>query len=204
MIRKWIVEECYDRGIIELIISPHNDGVVCQIGEYWFYFGGHTAERYRSVAEYKAAIPEEDIINDIFITLNDFLPNKETKDEYSYYKHYLLEKLGEALGPVRFREMCYSLYKVDWKRSHLISREIEMDMIKNYYGDYLPAAGRKPMSYQEYLEDVGYHGELYVCFDEFLSHEYQDKEYMHRLLDNPEYIEMYDKDIKKFKEVSYE
>jgi len=198
MIRKWIIEECYDRGIIQLVMSPHNDGVVCQIGEHWFYFGGYTAEKCRSVEEYKAITSEEVIISDIFVTLNDFLPNEETKDEYRYYHCYLLEKLGEALGSIRFREMCYNLYKQDWKRSHLISREVEIDMIKNYYQDYLPHAGRKPMSYQQYIEEVGYHGELYVCIDEFMESEYQDEKYMHTLLDNEELIAMYDKDIARF------
>ena len=44
-------------GVIRLIMSPHEDGVVASVGEYWFYFGGQTAEECSSVEEYTAAVP---------------------------------------------------------------------------------------------------------------------------------------------------
>ena len=30
-------------------------------------------------------------------------------------------------------KLCYELYKVDWKHSHMITAEREMDSIKNYF-----------------------------------------------------------------------
>jgi len=48
-----IVRAGYEEGHIKLIESPHRDGIVCQIGDNWFYFGGQTAEDFKNVEEYK-------------------------------------------------------------------------------------------------------------------------------------------------------
>jgi hypothetical protein len=87
------------------------------------------------------------------------------------------------------RRLCYALYKVDWEYSHMITAERKMDSLKNYFED------EDYIQYSEYLEEYGYDGELYVCFEEFLDAEYQDEEYMCRLLDKENLIAMYLKDI---------
>lgn len=90
-------------------------------------------------------------------------------------------------------KLCYELYKVDWKHSHMITREIEMDSIKDYYEGLVD--DDTEYTYEDYLNEFGYGGELYVCYEEFCDMEYHDKEYMCRLLDNEKLIELYYEDI---------
>lgn len=92
MITKSMIKAGYTANIIKLIKSPHGDGIACQIGDNWFYFGGLTAEEYKSVKKYKEDIPEDEIVNEIHEALNDFFKDKETfEDEYLYYEYYLKE-----------------------------------------------------------------------------------------------------------------
>ena len=91
MITKKMIAVGYKAGIVELCESPNDDGVVCKIGEIWFYFGGSTAEEC-TVDEYKKFVPEEDIVNEIFDVLDDFQRSgEEFIDEYHYYEYYLKE-----------------------------------------------------------------------------------------------------------------
>lgn len=90
-ITKEMIQKGYNQKLINLISSPHNDGIVCQIGDNWFYFGGQTAEEYDNVENYKNDIPLSDIINEIYIVLKDF--KTEFEDEYLYYYAYLKENL---------------------------------------------------------------------------------------------------------------
>lgn len=92
-------------------------------------------------------------------------------------------------------KLCYELYKVDWKRNHMITAEREMDSIKDYYEglvDWNPVL----YTYDDYIEEFGYDGELYVCYEEFLETEYLEDDYICGLLDNEQLIAMYYKDIK--------
>ena len=92
-------------------------------------------------------------------------------------------------------KLCYELYKVDWKHSHMITAEREMDSIKNYYEDLVD--DDTEYTYNDYLEEFGYDGELYVCYEEFLEVEYLDEDYICSLLDNEKLITMYHKAIKE-------
>lgn len=92
-------------------------------------------------------------------------------------------------------KLCYELYKIDWKHSHMITAEREMDSIKNHYEDLVD--DETEYSYNDYLEEFGYDGELYVCYEEFLDAEYMDEDYICSLLDNEKLIAMYRKDIKE-------
>lgn len=81
-------------GIEKGVISFINEyGTVCSIGDYWFYFGGMTAEEM-TPDEYIEAIPMEDIVNDVYSTLEDFRNNVDFRDEYNYYEAYLKICLG--------------------------------------------------------------------------------------------------------------
>ena len=91
LITKDMIKRGYNQGIIKLITSPNANGIVCQIGDNWFYFGGSTAEEYNDVEEYKNAIPTSNIIKDIYEVLKDFKTAFE--DEYLYYYAYLKENL---------------------------------------------------------------------------------------------------------------
>ena len=93
MITRKMIFDGYYKGLVRLIESPHNDGVVCQIGDIWFYFGGLTAEKCKTVEEYKASVDTKTILDEIYSVLNDFKDSGvEYQDEYLYYELYLKEK----------------------------------------------------------------------------------------------------------------
>lgn len=85
------VENGFKSGVVRLTTGPMENGTVCQIGEHWFYFGGMTAEE-ESPDEYRRNVPEEDIIQEIFDTLESFRKSDFT-DEYLYY-YYILTEAG--------------------------------------------------------------------------------------------------------------
>lgn len=93
------------------------------------------------------------------------------------------------------RKLCYELYKIDWKHSHMITKEREMDSIKDYYEGLID--NDSEYTYEDYIEEFGYDGELYVCYEEFCDAEYYDVDYMRTLLDNDELINIYHKDIEE-------
>ena len=93
------------------------------------------------------------------------------------------------------RKLCYELYKIDWKHSHMITKEREMDSIKDYYEGLID--NDSEYTYEDYIEEFGYGGELYVCFEEFCDAEYYDVDYMRTLLDNDKLINIYHEDIKE-------
>lgn len=84
------------------------------------------------------------------------------------------------------RQKLYSLYQLDWMMSHGYSLA---DLIKALDGAWsgVPCIVRKeePMSvarlYDAVVEDLGFGGECFVCFDEFMQNEYLDCEYIHAL-----------------------
>lgn len=94
------------------------------------------------------------------------------------------------------RELCYELYKVDWKHSHMITAQREMDSIMDYY-ECVTDSNFEEYTYNDYLEDFGYQGELYACYDEFLDAEYRDVDYMRALLDDDKLVNLYHKDIEE-------
>ena len=99
-----MVKAGYAAGLVRLMDSPHDDGVVCGIGEHWFYFGGEEAEGC-SVEEYKANVPESTIIEEIFNVLDDFEGNGLDWDEYRYYGYYLSEQLPAVENQMTVKEL---------------------------------------------------------------------------------------------------
>lgn len=93
------------------------------------------------------------------------------------------------------RKLCYELYKIDWKHSHMITKEREMDSIKDYYEGLID--NDSEYTYEDYIEEFGYNGELYVCFEEFCDAEYYNVDYMRTLLDNDRLINIYHEDIEE-------
>ena len=83
------VENGFRSGVVRLTTGPMEEGTVWQIGEHWFYFGGMTAEE-ESPDEYRRNVPEEDIIREIFDTLESIRKSDFT-DEYLYYYYSLAE-----------------------------------------------------------------------------------------------------------------
>ena len=98
IITKEMVKQGYKQGIVKLISPDDEDETTaCLIGDCWFYFGSDDTEN-SSPYEYIKNHSEEDIIAEIFNTLDGF--NKaikegwdEFEDEYFYYFYYLNEKI---------------------------------------------------------------------------------------------------------------
>ena len=84
------------------------------------------------------------------------------------------------------KKLCYELYKLDWKREHGITHDMTTDALKSYYEEF-----SEDYSFEDYLRDFGYEGKVYVCFDEFLANEYLEEEYICKLLDNTNLIDLY-------------
>lgn len=81
------------RGISKKIIRLVGDSeTACQIGDYSFWFGGETAEKY-SAKEYAAVISEDTIVKEIYATLSEFGRLEDYADEYAYYAYYINEHL---------------------------------------------------------------------------------------------------------------
>lgn len=96
-ITKKMIKEGLLSGVIEIINSPHDDGAVCSIGEYWFYFGGFTAEQ-ESAESYLRNVPLKDIVDEIYTVLEDFRIEADCyKYEYDYYYYYITEKLNKKV-----------------------------------------------------------------------------------------------------------
>lgn len=120
----------YNAGVIKLMESPNGDGVVCGIGDNWFYFGGHTAEEYKTVKEFQSDIPTDTIIQEIYETLNVF--STDFEDEYLYYSLYLRES------------------GISGKEREWIDKLDEIDQDCIYQYEYL--LGRQLKNYEEYHE----------------------------------------------------
>ena len=100
------------------------------------------------------------------------------------------------------KELCYELYKIDWKYSHNITNEIEMYSIKNYYNFLISENFDSTVyTFDDYIEHYGYNEELYVCYEEFLSNEYLEEDYIKDLLDDGELFEIYLKDLEEKNDV---
>ena len=91
---------------------------------------------------------------------------------------------------MKIYELCYELYKIDWMKR--ISAERQADALKNWFEE---TDDKNEYTFDSFISEHGYDGELYVCFDEFLDNEYLDREYIEALLDNDCLYEMYAEDL---------
>lgn len=82
------------------------------------------------------------------------------------------------------QKLAYELYKIDWKQSHMITPQVEKDALKDYYEGLTNSDFDDEFNYEEYIDEFGYDGQIYACYDEFLDSEFQDKEYMRSLIDD--------------------
>ena len=86
-------------------------------------------------------------------------------------------------------KLCYELYKKDWTDKH-ISKERQYEAVRDYYNGLVDSD--EEYTFEHYLAEFGYNGELYVCYNEFLNAEYLDKEYMNSLLKEENLIKKYE------------
>lgn len=95
-------------------------------------------------------------------------------------------------------ELAYQLYIQDWIDQHT-TPEIRLQSIREYYAyiqECMADGDPTPDSYENYLDENGYHGSLYVCYDEFCDAEYLDAGYITHLLNNePMLVKAYHADI---------
>jgi hypothetical protein len=87
---------------------------------------------------------------------------------------------------MNIKQIAYEKYKLNWMLRHgyTLTQLIEelADCMEEVHEDL------NVVSYVwEY--DYGFGGEIWVCFDEFIVNEYQDKHYMKQLLTKAEYDE---------------
>ena len=106
---------------------------------------------------------------------------------------------------MNFRELFYEIYKLDWKRTHIIFPQREADALVDFYEDKKAGNIDENMSVADYIEEYGYSGELYASYDEFLENEYLDGGYMNYLVDSyigqdkkQSFIEAYESDLVEF------
>ena len=79
------------------------------------------------------------------------------------------------------QEKAYARYQMHWMFSHSITMQDVYTAAENAQDD--------DQQFEEWIECHGFGGgSLWVCPDEFLDAEYQDKAYMRELLSNSEYI----------------
>jgi hypothetical protein len=88
--------------------------------------------------------------------------------------------------------MAYEMYKLQWRISH-IPPEAEIEVMRDYLENLKCSCDLYP--FDEYLDEFGYFEELYCCYDEFISNEYEDKEYMKELLNSDDLYMKYLCDI---------
>ena len=87
------------------------------------------------------------------------------------------------------KKLAYELYKMHWTREH-ISKEWQLAEYRGYYLTNLEDNDDN-YTFEDHLEENGYDGELYVCFDEFIDEEYEDADYMSYLLGNSVFWKAY-------------
>lgn len=89
-------------------------------------------------------------------------------------------KAYESIDAIAYRK-----YQEDWIKHQNFSEEF-MEEIQREYMEY---CANTLCSFQEYLDENGFHGICYVCIDEFRGAEYLDAVYMNDLLSAEEYQE---------------
>ena len=81
---------------------------------------------------------------------------------------------------------------MNWINTHITAKE-KIEVLRNYYLGLVD--DEIVYSFEDYLEEFGYFGQLYVCFDEFCETEYLMEDYMKELLKEEALIKLYLEDI---------
>jgi hypothetical protein len=87
---------------------------------------------------------------------------------------------------MNIKQIAYEKYKLDWMLRHGYT----LTQLINELAYYMEEANDDLETVFDVWEfDYGFGSEIWVCFDEFIVNEYQDKHYMKQLLTNAEYDE---------------
>lgn len=84
-----------------------------------------------------------------------------------------------------FERFCYNLYKREWLNKHIphcVQQRTYAEFFQSMLWEDRDPLNPNACSYEEYIEEYGFDGMIYSCFNEFLDNEYQDASYMQGLL----------------------
>lgn len=101
-------------------------------------------------------------------------------------------KKETAITKTPIRLLAYELYKRDWMKRH-IPESHEMSTLFDWFSenqsDYIADEDNyEPQSLEAFIDERGYDGSIYACFNEFLSEEYLDHVYIEGLLVEAGYV----------------
>ena len=81
------------------------------------------------------------------------------------------------------KKFAYKQYQLDWMRTHGYSIDDIIKELNNIYQECEDTEDRCPQKlYDEFEEEYGFRGSLWVCFDEFCGAEFLDNNYMEHIL----------------------
>lgn len=84
---------------------------------------------------------------------------------------------------IRYR--AYEAFQMYWMQVHGIT----VSDISKAVQEYLNESGGTPeMPFSAYLEEVGFMGSIWPCFEEFLDNEFRDSDLMRSLLDQETFM----------------
>lgn len=96
---------------------------------------------------------------------------------------------------MNIKQIAYEKYKLDWMKRHGYTL---IDLIKELQSCLEEVDEDEAIDLNEIFEDwefdCGFHSEIWVCYEEFLENEYQDKEYMREILDDVDFSEYCEED----------
>lgn len=124
MITKNMVRVGIKENLIRFVSNPDSvTGTVCEIGDEWFYFGNAETEK-KTPTEYLAGTTSDEIVVDVFQTLNDMREQEALSDDYAYYESVIRDGLHKR--PPTQKENCrmkhcpYCGYIAAVKSVHLV------------------------------------------------------------------------------------
>lgn len=112
--------------------------------------------------------------------IKDYLFEIANDVEKYVEKEYGNEELEEIrINESALEDCIYEIYKENWLCENVPSAE-RLDIRRQYEIDFL--LGEETRSFEDYIFEEGYNGMLYVCREEFLNAEYEDREFVVSLL----------------------
>ena len=101
------------------------------------------------------------------------------------------------MNKINIREIAYKIYKQDWIDTHT-TKKSRLDVLREYYMEKIECLtnGVNIDTFEGWLWENGYLGDIYSCYEEFLDNEYQDEEYMVDLLCYAPLVCMYIEDLR--------
>ena len=140
MITKEMILAGFLNGIVRLENEANLGGTVCRIGDYWFYFGGESADN-SSAEDYLRNVPIEDIVCEVASVLEEFAQNPdEFGDEYKYYEAFLKEELPDAVLLQMPADAALTRKEVERILAYLAPEDREFSML-HFEGENVYAEG---------------------------------------------------------------